>query len=585
MAALTPWKVTLQQPLNQLGNLSAIFSQWTQHIKELASEELKRPHLVVYPELYLTGYPLKDVCLQEEFRLAYQQQVETLNAWLRTMPPCPKLGVIAGGLHYDPACQPYPANVAYFATPGEELKIVHQKILLPNYDIFDEKKYFVAGKQVQPFRWQDKTLCVLVCEDLWATKNDDPTPLRQLQQIQAEQPTDLLIALSASPFDVSKMEQRKLRCQEISQSLGCSVIYSNKVSADDELIFDGGSFFLSANQKTWHLSKEFAEDQITFEYLPQHQVPTADSLLYQRREVSLRVTCESSLGLRPLSDMELESITQALVLGIQQYSQRCGFKHWLVALSGGIDSSLVLALAKLASLNNSEKLSAIYMPGFYSASQSYQLSQEICDRMKIPLGVLPIKFLHSTARNTIKDHLGFELSGLGDENIQSRLRGTLLYAAANQLGAMVLNTSNKSEIAVGYSTLYGDSVGALSVIGDLYKTYVYQLSDYLNRAYSERGIFIPPAIIEREPSAELRSDQKDSDSLPPYPVLDYLLASLFDERLAKAERVDQETWQKVKKLWERSEFKRAQFPPILKVFPKSFGFGHRSPIARSTEYL
>jgi NAD+ synthase (glutamine-hydrolysing) len=252
-----------------------------------------------------------------------------------------------------------------------------------------------------------------------------------------------------------------------------------------------------------------------------------------------------------------------------------------------MDSALVLTLAKMAAqtMPGGAEVKAIYMPGFFSQELSYQLSQQLCQKLNIGLQFLPIKFLHSTCKNTLRDHLKIDLQGLADENIQSRLRGLMLFAVANAQNAMVLNTSNKSELAVGYSTLYGDSVGAISLIGDLYKTYVYQLADFINRT-APYGYSIPEGIISRAPSAELRDQQKDSDSLPEYDELDALLSALIDEEmersaiLKKYPQTKPETLQKVYQLYFQSEFKRQQFPPIIKLFPKSFGFGHRLPIGK-----
>src|SRR5690606_16453870 len=266
--------------------------------------------------------------------------------------------------------------------------------------------------------------------------------------------------------------------------------------------------------------------------------------------------------------------------GLREYARKCGFQNYLVAVSGGIDSALVLALAKLALLPG-QKLEAIYMPGFFSASESYDYSAQLCENLAIPLRHLPIKFTHSALRNQFMDVFSQELTGPADENIQSRLRGMLLYTRSNQTGAMVINTSNKSEIAVGYSTQYGDSVGAISLLGDLYKSEVYALAHFLNRRHNH---VIPSGIIERAPSAELRADQTDQQSLPDYDQLDAILEGLLSYRMSVKELhalgFDHTVVTKVHDLWRKSEYKRRQFCPIIKIKAKSFGFGYRVPICK-----
>ena len=291
-------------------------------------------------------------------------------------------------------------------------------------------------------------------------------------------------------------------------------------------------------------------------------------------------TTQKPALLTPFTDEDCENTLEALKFGIREYAEKCGFKSFLIALSGGIDSALVLTIVRLA-LKDGEGLEAIYMPGFFSATMSYDLSSALCKNLGIKLKNLPIKFFHSAIRNAYKDNFGKAMENLTDENIQSRMRGMLLYTRANDLNSMVLNTSNKSEIAVGYSTQYGDSVGALSVLGDLYKTEVFALANFINKRYP--GL-IPEGIITRPPTAELRENQLDSQSLPPYDRLDPILEALLSYRMSVSEIValgfTTEEVEKVHRLWRNSEFKRYQFSPIIKVKAKSFGFGYRVPICK-----
>ena len=282
-----------------------------------------------------------------------------------------------------------------------------------------------------------------------------------------------------------------------------------------------------------------------------------------------------------LSDLECQEILAGLCFGLQEYMDKTGFSTINIALSGGIDSGVVLAIAALT-LQESSKIEAIYMPSQFSQSLSRELCEEICSNLGIRLRHFPIKFLHSATKTQYSEHLGEIVEGLTDENIQSRLRGLLIYARSNQKGSLILNTSNKSEIAVGYSTLYGDSVGAISLLGDLYKSQVFRLAGYINSKYNNT---IPKALIEREPTAELREDQKDSQSLPPYQRLDAILEGILSytkspDDLLKA-GFNQEEITKVVSLYRKSEYKRKQFCPIIKVEAKSFGCGYRMPITKN----
>lgn len=294
---------------------------------------------------------------------------------------------------------------------------------------------------------------------------------------------------------------------------------------------------------------------------------------------------KDSLKLSRLNDDECEEILQAILFGISDYSLKNRINKYTIALSGGMDSSLVLVILKL--LKDQRKydleVEAVFMPGFYSSTLSYDLSYDLCRNLGVKLTSFPIKFIHSAIRNAYKDCFNVVLDGIADENIQSRLRGTMIYTRSNEKGSAVINTSNKSEIAVGYSTLYGDSVGALSILGDLYKSEVFDLADYINRKFNN---IIPIDIITRPPSAELRENQEDSQSLPPYERLDPILEALLSFRFSPLDLIKKghqaNEVAKVFQLINRSEYKRKQFCPIIKLKPKSFGFGHRVPISKKT---
>ena len=385
-----------------------------------------------------------------------------------------------GGLqyHFDKNGLPYHIqNVIFCLKPGQELEVIYTKRLLPNYDIFDEEKYFTEGEENILWQFQGYKIAPIICEDMWPSNFYKFDPIDHIKEI-AVDGVDLVINLSASPFHVGKLEKRISRAKEISKILCAPFVYVNKVGGEDEILFDGLSFYIE-NDEVKKIGKAFEADQFKIEVqknniICEHSkseetVNTWESLFSPQLE-----STEEGVRLKKLSDAELEAIYRGLCFGIQEYARKSGFQKFLVALSGGIDSALVLTIARLM-LKDGQDLEAIYMPSQFSSSVSRELSEKLCENLGVKLRQFPIKFLHSNLRTAFLDHLGTPLEGLSDENIQSRLRGTLLYARSNQTGAMVLNTSNKSEIAVGYSTLYGDSVGAISVLGDLYKSEVFQL--------------------------------------------------------------------------------------------------------------
>jgi NAD+ synthase (glutamine-hydrolysing) len=369
---------------------------------------------------------------------------------------------------------------------------------------------------------------------------------------------------------------------------GCPFIYVNRVGGEDEILFDGTSFIMNGTTLFKEMSS-FKAESLAVEMGPLNG-PYLEKPVFRPENTweglfSPRInTTVHPAVIKSWSEEECLEVMRALQFGLQEYARKSGFKKFLVALSGGMDSALVLALTKL-SLKPGQSVEAIYMPSVHSSSVSTSLSEDMCRRLEIPLSYLPIKFLHSAVKNAFTSTFPESFSGLTDENIQSRLRGTLLYTRSNQTGAMVINTSNKSELAVGYSTQYGDSVGAISLLGDLYKTEVYQLAEFVNKHFNAP---IPEGIITRGPSAELRENQLDQDSLPPYSRLDTILEGVLSYRLGKVQLMElglpENEIRKVLELYSKSEYKRAQFCPILKVKAKSFGFGYRMPISKSYNY-
>lgn len=554
---------------------------------------LKGEELHIFPELFLTGYPLQDLVLQRSFIDAYQEHVSRLDNWARVQDSSQKWRGLLGGLEYQVAASGLPKkieNIVFEVIPGVGLKRIYTKRLLPNYDIFDEQKYFSPGTGNTFYSFNDKVFGLQICEDMWASSfhQMDPCALMHEEAKAKKLKLSGIINLSASPFEAAKKKKRLERAKNISLLFQCPFIYVNRVGGEDEILFDGASFVMSGDKLNLSLalfekeSKSVEVESLSGnydlkpEFLPEN---TWEGLF------NARINAESKPAvLKHWNDEECAEVLSALKFGLQEYAAKNGFKKFLVALSGGMDSALVLAIAKL-SLKPGQELEAIYMPSVFSSPLSTQLCEEMCRRIKVSLRYFPIKFLHAMVKNAFTQSFPETFDGLVDENVQSRLRGTLLYTRSNQTGAMVINTSNKSELAVGYSTQYGDSVGALSLLGDLYKTEVYQLAEYINAHFLAP---IPEGIIDRGPSAELRDNQLDQDSLPPYERLDPILEGILSYQHGKKQLLglgfSEAEVVKVLNLYIKSEYKRAQFCPILKVKAKSFGFGYRIPMSKNFKY-
>lgn len=550
------------------------------------------PVLNLFPELFLTGYPLQDLVLQKEFIERYLEQIDTFNQWLKGLPKDSSSNLcLVGGIkyHFDKDDLPlYIKNVIFECRPGTGLVALYTKCLLPNYDIFDEEKYFRAGDDAKIIEFAGKRFGLLICEDMWFSSTHDVDPVKLLfDKAASEEPLDGILNLSASPYFIDKQSKRETRAKEIAKLFQAPFFYVNRVGGEDEILFDGQSF--ATDGEKVKRAKIFQEDALGLELMPyaggakttykNSHIENSWESLFQADLIQNGT--DDLPKLRPWTDETCEEVIKALSFGLQEYTSKCGFKSFLVALSGGIDSGLVLTLAKMA-LQPHQTLEAVYMPSKFSSPLSTELAEGLCQNLDIPLTHFPIKFLHSAVGQEFTKNYRMPLQGLADENIQSRLRGTLLYARSNQTGSMVINTSNKSEIAVGYSTLYGDSVGAVSLLGDIYKSQVYDLCHYLHKTRGD----LPIGYIERPPSAELRENQEDSQSLPPYDRLDAILEGFLSYRLSQKKLhelgFNKEEVKKVYDLYTKSEYKRKQFCPIIKVKAKSFGFGYRVPITKKS---
>jgi NAD+ synthase/NAD+ synthase (glutamine-hydrolysing) len=440
------------------------------------------------------------------------------------------------------------------------IEFIQSKMLLPTYDVFDEMRNFAPAKSQQLFNLCGNQMALTICEDAWNDKRFwnrrlyGIDPVEELVRIGG----NLVLNISASPFWLGKRELRRDMLASIARNQKVPVAMVNQVGGNDSLVFDGSSLVIAPDGQVVAQAKSFAEDLIYFD----SEKLTGD--------MHSQIVGEEA------------SAYEALVLGTRDYVYKCGFQRAIIGLSGGIDSALTASIAVDAL--GSENVIGVGMPGPYSSRGSIDDARELAGNLKIRFELLSINDIYESAQLTLAPVFAGMPPDVTEENIQSRARGLLLMSLSNKLGALVLSTGNKSELAVGYCTLYGDMVGGLAVISDVPKALVYRLSAYVN---SRREV-IPKATIEKPPSAELRPDQKDSDSLPPYDVLDailedYVEESLSAEQIASAHKFDLELVRRVIRMVERSEYKRQQSAPGIKISAKAFGYGRRFPIAAKSE--
>ncbi len=526
------------------GNLEKIVD-----VTRQAAEQGAR--LAVFSELAICGYPPADFLEKPSFLARCRKAVEELAAATRDLPTA----IIAGVALPAPPNAGKPAVNAAVLIDGGHVLLEQHKRLLPFYDVFDEQRYFLPSGPQQVVELDNVRLAVSICEDAWNDKNFWPRrlysfdPLEDLMRLNPA----IHINLSSSPFWHSKRKIRRQMLAAIARRDGIPVLMCNQVGGNDSLIFDGSSVAINAHGDLIAQAKSFEEDLVVVDPFCAPAIPDPP-------------------------DDDTEAAYHALVLGTRDYVRKCGFRKALIALSGGIDSALVAAIA--ADALGKENVLCIGMPSPYSSQGSIDDSRALAANLGIRFELIGISDLVHQYTQALEPLFKGTQSGLAEENLQARIRGSLLMALSNKFGSLVLTTGNKSEMAVGYCTLYGDMVGALAVIGDLIKTRVYAICRWLNR---ERDI-IPLPILEKPPSAELRPDQKDTDSLPPYEVLDPILEAYVEryetpECIAQKNSFPLELVQQVVRLVERSEYKRQQAAPVLKVTSKSFGMGRRFPIA------
>lgn len=504
--------------------------------------------LVVFSELAVCGYPPEDL-------LDYPWFVEAcMNSVLEIAAACQGISCVVGSVSLNEGKGRSLFNSAYLLEGGKIAAVQH-KSLLPTYDVFHEARYFEPAPSVQPIQIAGLNAGVLICEDLWDHYNDFSyarVPMADLHARGAK----LLINPSASPFQSGKEQKRKEVLQDNARRFQMPIVYVNQVGAHAELIFDGNSMVVDADGKVVLELPRFRE---TLAY-------------FRLDEQGANITQEAPLE----HEDELQILEEALVFAIREYCEKNGFSNIVLGSSGGIDSAVVQALACKAL--GPQKVQALLMPSAFSSEGSVHDAVSLAENLGNPYIVMPITGVYESFLTALKPSFGNLPFDLTEENLQARIRGQLLMSWSNKFGHLLLNTSNKSEMAVGYSTLYGDLCGGLSPLGDVFKTRVYALAHFLNR---ER-VQIPEAILTKEPSAELRPGQKDSDSLPPYEVLDAILEQYIESRLGSVAIInngfDAAIVNKVLRLVNRNEYKRFQAPPILRVSGKAFGGGRKMPL-------
>ena len=510
--------------------------------------------LVLFPELAVCGYPPLDLVERASFVAHNRSTAESIAAETQG------IAVICGMVTPAQTDSGKKAmNSAVLLRDGR-IDFIQSKMLLPTYDVFDEMRNFAPAKGQQLFDFCGKQMALTICEDAW---NDKRFWNRRLYGIDPVEELvraggNIVLNISASPFWMGKRELRRDMLASIARNQKVPVAMVNQVGGNDSLVFDGSSLVIAPNGQVIAQAKSFQEDLIYFD----SQTLTGD--------------------LHPQIGGEEASAYEALVLGTRDYVHKCGFRRAIIGLSGGIDSALTASIA--ADALGPENVIGVGMPGPYSSRGSISDARELAKNLKIRFELLSIHDIDQAARKTLAPVFSGLPEDVTEENIQSRARGMLLMALSNKLRALVLSTGNKSELAVGYCTLYGDMVGGLAAISDVPKTLVYRLSNYVN----SRSAVIPRATIEKPPSAELRPDQKDSDSLPPYEILDAILEDYVEEshsadEIAEAHGFDVDLVRRVIHMVERSEYKRQQAAPGIKISAKAFGYGRRFPIAAKSD--
>jgi len=537
-------KIALAQINFHIGNFS---ENENKIIQSIQNAEKQGVDIVIFPELAITGYPPRDFLEFDDFIEKTEESIQKIASLCKTT-----AALIGGPSRNKTGKGKSLFNSAYFLFEGKVQQIFH-KTLLPTYDIFDEYRYFEPNKDFKLLIFKGKKIAVTICEDLW---NIDDNPLYYSNPMEelAKLKPDFLLNIAASPFHYKQAILRKDVLKRNAAKYQLPIYYVNHVGAQTELIFDGGSIAINSKGEIVKSLKYFEEDF---------------AVLDERKIENLTPVNESNPS-------EIQLIHDALVVGIRNYFHKLGFQKAILGLSGGIDSAVTLVLAAEALGNEND--TSLLMPSQFSSDHSISDSEKLAENLHSPYETINIQEAYKAFENSLEPYFHGLPFNIAEENLQARIRGVLLMAFSNKFGPILLNTSNKSEAAVGYGTLYGDMNGGLSVLGDVYKSQVFALARYINRNEE----VIPVNIITKPPSAELRPDQKDSDSLPDYNILDNILYLFIEKKAGPQEIIalgfEKAVVDRTLKMVNTNEHKRYQTPPILRVSSKAFGMGRRIPI-------
>ena len=553
-------KIILAQQNYHIGNFE---SNTHKIIEAIKNAKAKSADLIVFSEMCICGYPARDFVDFNDFINKCYESIDTIKEY------ADDIAVIVGAPDRNPVREGKDLFNAAFFLYEKQIKNIAHKTCLPNYDVFDEYRYFEPAYNWNVIEFKGKKIALTICEDIW---NLGDNPLYRIcpMDILMQQQPDVMINISASPFDYTHIEDRKATIKSNVLKYKLPLIYCNAVGSQTEIVFDGASLI-------------FDKDANLCGYLPQFKEEIAEVILNDDGTIDKPVI-EPALAmpnqlLDPLyyvSDLNISQVYQAIILGIKDYFTKMKFTKAIIGSSGGIDSAVTLALACTAL--GKENVRAILMPSEFSTTHSVSDAEQLSKNLGNPYDIIPLKKIYTQFIKELEPYFKNLPFNVAEENIQSRTRGNLLMALANKFGYILLNTSNKSELATGYGTLYGDMAGGLGVLGDCYKTQVYELAKFIN---SEEEI-IPGNIISKAPSAELRHEQKDIDSLPEYNILDKILYQ-YIERVQgpneiKGQDFDAALVDRILSMVNKNEYKRNQFCPIIRVSPKAFGVGRRVPI-------
>ena len=595
-------KIAIAQQNYHVGNFEANTGKILEGIDRAKSAGAD---LVVFTELSVCGYPPRDFLEFEDFIAQSYAAIDRIREHADT------IGVIIGAPERNPAKEGKDLFNAAWLLYEKEIKGVAHKTCLPNYDVFDEYRYFEPAYEWKVIPFKGKKIALTICEDIWNLGDNPLYRVCPMDQLIRQHP-DLMINISASPFDYDHDEDRKEVVRQNVLKYHLPMYYVNAIGSQTEIVFDGGSVVYDAKGNLVRELNYFEED---FAVVPvPHPVPplyeellpglsVATNRSSENDETELLTAASGEEGWRPVTasqqvfdkdmrvsrmndpqriheylvdEANIKQIRKALILGIRDYFSKMGFSKAIIASSGGVDSAVTLALACEAL--GPANVRAILLPSQYSSSHSVSDAEQLSRNLDNPYDIIPIREVYEALLHTLEPVFKDTTFGLAEENLQSRTRGNIVMGLANKFGYVMLNTSNKSELSTGYGTLYGDMAGGLSVLGDVYKGQVYALAREINRD----GAVIPENILVKAPSAELRPGQKDSDSLPEYEILDKVLYQYIERRQGPREiiamGIDEATVRRILRLVNTSEYKRNQFCPIIRVSCKAFGVGRRVPI-------